>query len=64
MHGPNWKKKPPGSVKKNKSNFINVIEDKFAMNIRWGKLTILTISFCKKLFSCIKYLQLPKQVTK
>ena len=42
-------------VKKNKNNFINVIGDKFAMIIRWGKLTI---SFCKKLYSCINYLQL------
>ena len=35
---------------KNNNNFINVIGDKFAMSITWGKLTI---SFCKKLFSCI-----------
>ena len=49
------------SVKKNKSNFINVIEDKFSTSIRRGKLTI---SFYKKLFSCIKYLQLLKQVIK
>ena len=41
------------SVKKNKSNF-NVIGDKFTMSITRGKLII---SFCKKLFSCINYLQ-------
>ena len=29
-----WKKKTNRSVKKNKNNFINVIGDKFAMNIR------------------------------
>ena len=34
------------SVKKNNNNFIMVKEEKFAMNIRWRKLTI---SFCKKL---------------
>ena len=28
------------SVKKNKSNFINIIGDKFAMSIRWVKLKI------------------------
>ena len=33
----------------------------FVMSIRWRKLTI---SFCKKLFSCINYLQLLKQATK
>ena len=32
-------------VLKRKSNFINVIEDKFAMSIRWGKLII---PFCKE----------------
>ena len=57
MHASNWKKKTTRSVKKNKNNFINVIGDKFAMNIRWGKLTII---FCKKFFSCINYLQLLK----
>ena len=41
------------SAKKKKNNFINVIGDKFAMNIRWRKLTI---SFCNKLFSRINYL--------
>ena len=45
------------SVKKNKNNFINVIGDKFAISIRQRKLTIL---ICKKLFSCINYLQLLK----
>ena len=49
------------SVKKNKSNFINVIEDKFSTSVRRGKLTI---SFYQKLFSCINYLQLLKQVIK
>ena len=44
-------------VKKKKNNFINVIGDKFAMSIRCGNLAI---SFCKKLFSCINYLQLNK----
>ena len=34
--------------------FFNVISDKFAMNIRWRKLTI---TFCNKLFSRITYLQ-------
>ena len=43
------------SVIKKKKKFINVIGDKFAMNIRWVKLII---SFSKKLFSCINYLQL------
>ena len=42
-------------VKKKKKNFVNVIGDKLAMSIRRGKLTI---SFCKKLFICINYLQL------
>ena len=45
------------NVKKNKNNFINVIGDKFVMNIRRGKLTI---SFCTKLYSWINYLQLLK----
>ena len=46
-------KKPTSrSVKKNKNNFINVIGDKFAMSIGWGKLTI---SLCTKLFGCINY---------
>ena len=49
------------SVKKKKNNFINVIGDKFAMSIRRGKLTI---SFGKKLLSCINFLQLLKYVTK
>ena len=49
------------SVKKNKNNFTNVTGDKFAVSIRQGKLTIL---FCKKLFSCINYLQLLKYTTK
>ena len=43
------------SAKKNKGNFSNVIRDKFAMSLRRGKLTI---SFCKKLFSCTNYIQL------
>ena len=47
--------KATGSVKNNKNNFINVIGDKFTMSIRLRKLTI---PFCKKLFSCINYLQL------
>ena len=50
MHASNWKKKTTRSVKKNKSNFINVIGDKFVMSIRSGKLII---SFCKKLFTCV-----------
>ena len=37
------------SVKKNKTNFIDVTGDKFAMSIRGRKLII---SFCKKLLSC------------
>ena len=45
------------SVKKKKKNFINVTRDKFTMSFRSGKLTI---SFYKKLFSCINYLQLLK----
>ena len=45
------------SVKKKKNNFISVVEDKFVMSIRWGILTILC---CKKLFSCINYLQFLK----
>lgn len=49
------------SIKKNKNNFVNVIGDKFAMIIRWGKLTI---SLCKKLFSCVNDLQLLMQTTK
>ena len=49
------------SVKKNKNSFINAIGDKFALSNRQGKLTIL---FCKKLFSCINYLQLLKYTTK
>ena len=44
-------------VKNNKNNFINFMRDKFTMSIRCGKLTI---SFCKKLVSCTKYLQLLK----
>ena len=43
------------SVKKNQSNFINVIGEKFVINIRSRKLTT---SFCKKLLSCTKFLQL------
>ena len=43
-------KKATRSVKDIKKIFINVIGDKFAISIRWGKLTI---SFCKKLSSCI-----------
>ena len=42
------------SVNKNEYSFVNIIRDKFAM----------TISFCKKLFGCIKYLQLLLSVTK
>ena len=34
MHNSNWKKKITGSVKKNQSDFINIIGDKFAMSIR------------------------------
>ena len=37
------------SVKKNKTSFIDVTGDKFAMSIRGRKLII---SFCKKLLSC------------
>ena len=33
------------SVKKNKNNFINVLENKFGLTIARGKLIIL---FCKK----------------
>ena len=43
------------SVKNDKNNFINLIGYKFNMSIRWENLAIL---FCKKLFSCINYLQL------
>ena len=43
------------SINKEKNNCINVIGDKFGMSIRLGNITIL---FCKKLFSCINYLQL------
>ena len=43
------------SVKKNKNNCANVLGDKFAMSIRWGKLAIL---FGKNHFGCINYLQL------
>ena len=38
------------SIQKDKNNFINVIKDKFVMSY--------VISFCKKIFNCIKYLQL------
>ena len=34
------------SVKNNKNSFISIIGEKFALSIRWEKLTI---SFCKKL---------------
>ena len=51
------KRKNQLKCKKNKSNFMNVKGDKFAISIRWGKLTI---SFCKKCFICIQYLQLHK----
>ena len=44
------------SVKKNKNNFINVIEDTFAKSIRWGKLTNAFLGH----FSCINYLELLK----
>ena len=50
-----FKQEEKTSFKKNKNNFINIIADKFAMIIRWGKLTI---SFGKKLFSCTNYFQL------
>ena len=43
------------SAKKNKIIFVSLTEGKFAMNIGQGKLTS---SFCKKLFSCINFLQL------
>ena len=33
------------SVKKNKSNFVNVIGDKLAMSNRWGKLKINVFIF-------------------
>ena len=49
------------SIKKNKNNVINVIGEKFAMSISWGKLAI---PFCKRLFSCINYFQLLTLVTK
>ena len=55
MHVSNWKKKPLQVLTKKKNNCINVIGDKFGMSIRLGNITIL---FCKKLFSCINYLQL------
>ena len=42
------KKTATRTVKKNQNSFINIIRDKFA----------LAISFCKKLFGCINYLQL------
>ena len=48
-------------VKKNKNNSINYIGDKFAMSFRCGKLAI---SFCRKLFSSMNYLQLLIQVMK
>ena len=34
------------SVNKNENSFVNIRGDKFAM----------TISFCKKIFGCIKYI--------
>ena len=49
MHASNWKKKPLEVLKRIKPTNVK-IEDKFTMGIRWGKLTI---SFCKKFFSCI-----------
>ena len=35
------KEKATRSVKKKKNHFINVIGDKFAMSIRWGKLDFI-----------------------
>ena len=57
MHASNWKKKPLEVLKRIKTIFIDVIGEKFAMSIRWRKLSI---SFCIKLFSCINYLELLK----
>ena len=54
MYTSNLKKKATRYVKKNNSNGgkLNFRGVKLAMNIRRGKLTI---SFCKKLFSCINF---------
>ena len=51
-------RKTTRSVKMNNSNFINVIGDIFALWVLDGEK--VTISFCKKLFSCVNYLQLLK----
>ena len=34
MHASNWRKKLLEVLKKNKSNFVKIIGDKFAMSIR------------------------------
>ena len=47
MHASNWKKKTTRSAKKNKNNFINVIEDKFAMSIRWEKKNLSAFQLYK-----------------
>ena len=45
------------SFKRDRRDFFNIMGDKFTMSIRRRKLKI---SICKKLFSCINYLQLLK----
>ena len=55
MYASSWKKKT--SFKRNRRDFFNIMGDKFTMSIRRRKLKI---SICKKLFSCINYLQLLK----
>ena len=47
MHASNWSKKPLEVLK-----IKHVMQDKLFMSI---KLVKITISFWKKLFSCIKY---------
>ena len=55
MHAFKLEGKATRSIQKNKNIFINVMGGNIAMSIRWGKLTI---SFWKKHFSCVNYMQL------
>ena len=56
MHASNCSKKPLEVLQ-----IKHVMQDKLFMSI---KLVKITISFWKKLFSCIKYFQLHKQQNK
>ena len=54
MHASKWKKKPPEALKKIKTVSSILEINSPWVSIKWGKVLLL---FCKKLFSCINYLQ-------